>query len=154
MALNNDFYSEIFTNEQKWIELINSKLLNIIYCNLALKPFYLEKKSVLEQEYNLTNNKIIGQILSVLDNIINKIESLDEAYKNNQNTDIKELIPLFLATQMNNIYQKQDNNTITVSDRLQIKKQVLENEVMNYDRTILDNEDYVYDDFPEEIKTK
>ncbi|MBE6139061.1 MAG: hypothetical protein E7174_00950 [Firmicutes bacterium] len=154
MALNNDFYSEIFTNEQKWIELINSKLLNIIYCNLALKPFYLEKKSVLEQEYNLTNNKIIGQILSVLDNIINKIDSLDEAYKNNQNTNIKELIPLFLATQMNNIYQKQDNNTITVSDRLQIKKQVLENEVMNYDRTILDNEDYVYDDFPEEIKTK
>jgi len=154
MALNNDFYSEIFTNEQKWIELINSKLLNIIYCNLALKHFYLEKKSVLEQEYNLTNNKIIGQILSVLDNIINKIDSLDEAYKNNQNTNIKELIPLFLATQMNNIYQKQDNNTITVSDRLQIKKQVLENEVMNYDRTILDNEDYVYDDFPEEIKTK
>lgn len=152
MALKNDFYSEIFTNEQKWIDLINSRLLNSIYCKLTLKPFYIEKKKELEQEYNLTNNKIIGQVLSILEVIINKIDLLEEAYKNNQSVDIDSLIPLFLTTQMNNVSQKEDNDMITTTDRLEIKKQVLKNQLMNYNRTTFDSEDYVYEDFPEEVR--
>ena len=73
MALKNDFYTEIFNNEKRWVELINRNLLNSIYCNLVLKPFYLQKKSELELEYNLTKNRIIGQIILIIENIINQI---------------------------------------------------------------------------------
>ena len=44
MALRQDFYTEIFEQEKKWIELINSKLLNSVYCKYILQPFYLDKK--------------------------------------------------------------------------------------------------------------
>ena len=43
MALRQDFYTEIFEQEKKWIELINSKLLNSIYCKYMWQLFYLEK---------------------------------------------------------------------------------------------------------------
>ena len=62
MALGENFYNEIFEREQKWIESINSNLLNSVYCNLVLKPFYIEKRKELKEEYNKTNNEIIKQI--------------------------------------------------------------------------------------------
>lgn len=157
MALGNDFYSEIFVNEQKWIELINAKLLNSIYCNLTLKPFYIEKKKELEEEYSLTNNRIIGQIISIIDNILNQIEVFNEQYKSFQNADINLLLPLFLTTQMNNTSQKGNNNLDIRSNEisnLQINKQVLENQTKNYGETLNDQNDYVYDDFPEQSKIK
>ncbi len=151
MALKNDFYSEVFTNEQKWIELINAKLLNSVYCKLTLKPFYIEKKKQLEQEYNLKNNKIIEQVIPILEVIINKIDLLEEAYNNGENVDINSLIPLFLSVQMNNMLPKKENDIITPYDRLDIKRQVLENQINNYERNESYSEDYIYDDFPEEV---
>lgn len=152
MALKSDFYSEIFEKEQKWIELINLKFLNSVYCKLTLKPFYMAKKNELEQEYNLTGNKIIEQVIPILGEIINKINLLEEAYNNGEDVDINSLMPLFLSVQMNNVLPKKENNLITQSDKLEIRKQVLENQVMSYDRNSLNIEDYVYDDFPEEVK--
>ena len=39
MALKNNFYDEIFEEEKKWIDLINSNLLNSIYFKHELKPY-------------------------------------------------------------------------------------------------------------------
>ena len=151
MALKNNFYNEIFEKEQKWIELINSKLLNSIYCNLTLKPFYVEKKNQLKTEYDLNNNAIIGQILTLVDNIINQIDLLNSQYKNNMSVDIESLLPLFLTTQMSNTSRVEKNVSRNVEiNRLQLEKKFLENEIKNH-RENLDNiEDYVYDDFPDE----
>ena len=63
MALRSDFYNEIFSKEKKWMELINSGLMNPIYCNLELRPFYLEKKQEIEEEYKVTNNQMLSQVL-------------------------------------------------------------------------------------------
>ena len=99
MALSTDFYSEIFKNEQKWIEYINSNFINITYCKLELRPFYIDKKNILEKEYEATNNQILGQVLNVIDKIINKLDFIINEY---QNEDIKALESLFLVNQMNN----------------------------------------------------
>lgn len=123
MALKNNFYNEIFEKEQKWIELINSKLLNSIYCNLTLKPFYVEKKNQLKTEYDLNNNAIIGQILTLVDNIINQIDLLNSQYKNNMSVDIESLLPLFLTTQMSNTSRVEKNVSRNVEiNRLQLEK--------------------------------
>ena len=151
MALKLDFYNEIFIEEQKWIELINQKLLNNIYCKLSLKPFYLEKKSVLEEEYKLTNNKIIGQFIPVIDKIISEIDLLNE--QNNNYENLNSLIPLFLVNQMNNTVQNENNKIDMISDeisKLHIKKQVLESLIGNYNRDKSQEPEYIYDDFPEE----
>lgn len=126
MALKDNFYNEIFEKEQKWIELINLNLLNSIYCNLTLKPFYLDKKSELEREYNKVNNEIMRQIISIINNIINKIDIYNMQYKNNEFVDIKSLIPLFLMTQMNNVVSKQvlDTNEINVQSDMNNKKKI------------------------------
>ena len=151
MALKIDFYNEIFEKEQKWIELINSKLLNSIYCNLTLKPFYTEKKNQLEFENNLNDNTIISEMLILVTNIINQIDILNTQYKNNKSVDIESLLPLFLTTQMSNaskIEKKVSRNEEI--NRLQLEKQILENEIRNYGKKNDDIEDYVYDDFPNE----
>jgi len=147
MALKNDFYNEIFINEQKWIEYINKNLLNSVYFNLTLKPFYTEKKQELENEYSLTNNEIIGNIINIIDGIINKIEVFVEQYKNGESVDTDSLIPLFLTTQMNNNSKNVKKDEI---DELKTQKLILENQIKNYNKTISNSEDYLYDDFPEE----
>lgn len=154
MALKSNFYNEIFLQEQKWIELINNNLLNSIYCNLALKPFYLDKKEVLEQEYYSNNNVIIGQVLSIIDNIVKRIEGINEDYNNLKEVDIKVLLPLFLTNQMNNTTRKTEVvNSNENIDRLQIRKQILENQIGNFPKNeILNFDDYLYEDFPEEQK--
>ena len=149
MALKIDFYNEIFEKEQKWIELINSNLLNSIYCNLTLKPFYIEKKNQLEIEYNLNNNSIIGEILTLIDNIINQIELLNSQYKNNMKVDIESLLQLFVTTQMSNGSKSKKNVSRDIEiGRLQQERQFLKNEIKDFDNDNL--EDYVYDDFPDE----
>lgn len=151
MALKNDFYSEIFEQERKWIEFINLNLLNSIYCDLTLKPFYLEKKKELEAEYNLTKNNIIGQFITLIDNIINEINLLFTQYNQLKDVNISSLIPLFLTTQMNNISQKKE--TVSTKDRLQIGKQILENQLQSSNKNLLDDS-YLYYDFLEEKKVK
>lgn len=147
MALKVNFYNEIFENEQKWIELINKNLLNSIYCKLALKPFYIKKRNEIAEEYKTTDNQILRQILSTIDNIIIKIDEFNDKYESSEIVDIKELLPLFLTNQMNNDNQK-ENESIEL---LKKKRQILEDEIRSYinDKPIVDN-DYLYDDFPEE----
>ena len=65
MALAKNFYKEIFEQEQKWTDLINLNLLNSVYCNLTLKPFYIQKRMELKEEYAKTNNEIIKQIILI-----------------------------------------------------------------------------------------
>lgn len=147
MALKNNFYNEIFANEQKWIELINKNLLNSIYCNLALKPFYLKKRKEIEAEFEATNNQMLKQILSVIDSIINKIEEFNEQYENSKFVDIKTLLPLFLSNQMSNSNQN-ENESIGL---LRKKKQILEDKIRSYINEKTSNEnDYLYEDFPDE----
>lgn len=149
MALKKDFYNEIFEQEQTWIELINSKLLNSIYCNLALKPFYIEKKNQLEIEYKLNKNVIIGQILNLIYNIIDQIDLLNSQYKNNMKVDIESLLPLFLITQMSNTFKEEKKVSRDIKiNKLQREKQILENEIGNYSEDFDNMEDYLYDDFP------
>lgn len=150
MALKRNFYAEIFEREEKWIELINKNLLNSIYCTLTLKPFYIEKREVLNKEYESTNNEILGQVLSSIDQILNKIEYFNNQYIKFQNIPISDLLPLFLINKMNNSSKKED---ITLNDeklnKLNIKKAILNEKLYKY-RMMNSNhlQDYVYDDFP------
>lgn len=153
MALKNEFYNEIFDQEQKWIEMINSNLLNTIYCKCTLKPFYAEKIKILENEYIVSKNKLIEQIIIIFKNIISQIEIIEERYQNNKKIDVKSLLPLFLTTQMYTTQTKKetgDSNLNLELSRLQIRKRILENKIKSYNRQkkpIYD--DYLYEDFPE-----
>ena len=142
MALRNNFYAEIFTNEERWIQLIQENLLNSIYCKLVLKPFYEEKKKELEQEYNITGNKIIEQIILIIENIINQIDLFNSQYNKGEKANMNFILPLFLTNQMNNtnILEKSVFST--------------ENKVFSKPLTVVksDTEDYLYDDFPGEIR--
>lgn len=102
MALKKGFYDEIFDSEEKWDSLIKSNLLNIIYCNLELKPFYLSKKEELVHEYEITNNAIIKQVLDIINNIISEIDVTYEKYNSGESVDINYLSSLFLINQMRN----------------------------------------------------
>lgn len=138
MALKSNFYDEIFTNEKRWIELINQNLLNSIYCNLVLKPFYEAKKKELEQEYKLTGNKIIEQMIIAINNIITQINIFESQYKSSQNVKMQFILPLFLTNQM--------NNTNNMENRMIDNRENLNNGILNSEN------DYMYDDFPDEIK--
>lgn len=154
MALRPDFYSEIFEQEKKWIELIDSKLLNSIYCKYILQPFYLAKKKDLEQEYLVTKNVMIGYILGVINPIIQQIELFNNQFKSGEKSDISTLLPLFLTNQMSNNKTKEEEKNNPIREEitgLQIRKQLLESQMRNYDRIESTYEDYVYDDFPEEV---
>lgn len=152
MALKQNFYTEIFEQEQSWIELINSKYLNSIYCKHQLQPFYLNKKKELEQEYFLTRNDIIKNILGIIDSIIQQIELFNEQFNVGQTVNVETLIPLFLTTQMSNTSKKENKQKDINKEigELQVRKQILENRIRNFDRNATINDDYVYDDFLEE----
>lgn len=116
MALKVNFYGEIFSQEQKWIELINAGLLNSIYCNLTLKPFYEKKREELERLFGSADNKILQQILNIIDAILAKLNDFDVRYRNMESADIKELIPLFLVSKMgNNVFSSTDEEKEEIS---------------------------------------
>lgn len=157
MALKTDFYSEILEQEKKWIELINSKLLNSIYCKYILQPFYLAKKRDLEEEFLLTQNKIIGYILEVIEPIILQIELFNNQFRTGEKVDISTLLPLFLTNQMSNSTTKEEEKSTPIREEitgLQIKKQLLESQLRKFDRNVINNEEYIYDDFPEDVRVK
>lgn len=153
MALGENFYNEIFEHEQKWIELMNSNLLNSVYCNLTLKPFYVQKIVKLKDEYNKTNNEKLKQIILKINDIIDKIELFNYQYLNYKTPNINSLLPLFLITRKNNIIKEENkyNEIHNQIDKLQSSKRILQNHVRNYDSVDV-VPDYVYDDFPEEIR--
>ena len=114
MALNRDFYNEIFVQEQKWSELINKGLLNSIYCNLELKPFYIKKRDEIEEVYVQNKNELLGYFLNIINKIIDKIEFFDEQYKSLKPVDIKPLKELFIINQMNNEKSIENNKRKTI----------------------------------------
>lgn len=116
MALKVNFYGEIFSQEQKWIELINAGLLNSIYCNLTLKPFYEKKQKEIEKLFGIADNKILEQIHNIIGSILAKLNDFDVKYRNMETADIKELIPLFLVSKMgNNIFSSADEKKEEIS---------------------------------------
>lgn len=149
MDLRQDFYTEIYEKEKKWIELINSKLLNSVYFKHKLQPFYIEKKQTVKQEYFLTKNEY-DRFIDIIDSIIEQIELLSEQFNSGQSIDINSLIPFFLTSQMKNTYRMPEK--ISEINELQIRKQLLQNQIRNFDRVETSNDDYVYDDFPEEVR--
>ena len=50
MALNKNFYKEIYENETMWIDMINSKLINAYYL-IEIKEFYQKKQIILNDEF-------------------------------------------------------------------------------------------------------
>lgn len=157
MALAKNFYNEIFEKEQQWIEYIEKNLLNCIYCNLTLKPFYETKRKTLEEEYDLTKNDIIEQIIIKINDLINTLSYLNYQYLNHQTPNLKSLLPLFLINQMNNVVQKDNKDTENRNesiDKLKKEKKDLQDQINNYARNFVEVEDYVYDDFPEEVAIK
>jgi len=146
MALNKDFYDEIYKKEQKLIELIEKNLLNIYYINYSLN--YKKKLEELTYEYNLTNNKMIGQTIEEIKVIINKIDELEEIYRKGNEINIKELLPLFLIN-------KTFNNIEYKKTEIQTKKEFLQQLKNNYVIIPQKNEEeYLYDDFPDDVKVK
>ena len=154
MALNNNFYSEIFEKELYWTELAKKNLLNIYYLNgkNGLKEFYEKKRIELSKEYQLTNNPIQAQFLEIINNIINKIETLSIDYRNGKNININSLVNIFLSSQMNNNslneeYRQEENNK-PCENNLPAKKRILENlKNMYMSSNNSENENYLYDDF-------
>ena len=122
MALKNNFYNEIFSKEKKWIELINSGLMNPIYCNLELRSFYLEKKHEIEEEYKVTNNQMLSQVLIVIQDIIKNIDLIVNEYNNNGTYDTKILLPIFLTNQMNNVNQPCDKKEQEVEESEELEE--------------------------------
>lgn len=155
--VKSDFYSEIFENEKKWKQLIDKGLLNSVYCNLTLKPFYQKKKQILEKEIGLNNNELIKQIIMIINDIIIEIDSLNYKYVNYQKPNINNLLPLFLTSKMNNTTYHEKNTNINKTDekeQLRNKKQILEQIISNCYNIDKDIPDYVYEDFPEEVSMK
>lgn len=144
MSLSNSFYIEVFTKEKRWIELINKNLLNSIYCYHELKPYYLNKREELISNPN-SENKIISGIVESINLILRKIEEFNAKFRNNEPYNIKELLPLFLTTQMG--VKEKTNEKM---DNLKLKEQVLNSLTQKNEM-----DDYLYDDFPvETVKTK
>jgi len=165
MALNNNFYSEIFEKELYWTKLAEKNLLNIYSLDgkNGLKGFYENKKAQLEIEYNQSNNELQKQFLNIITNIIDQINLLVDDYRKGKNVDVKSLTKNFLSQQMNNNCDKvkQDSkevlsgkNTLkTISDdnqSSQVRERVLNNLRDMYSSQ--KNEDDLYDDYEEEVK--
>ena len=152
MALKNNFYDEIFEEEKKWIDLINSNLLNSIYFKRELKPFYLKKRTELINEYSSTKSNVIKMFIELINNILTEIDLLIQKHENNQKVDCSSLIPLFLKNQMGSSYEQKEtkDSSIDYGLNLQIKKQLLQNDIDNIRREKPVIDDYLYDDFPEE----
>ena len=119
-----DELKDIFEKEEKWIELINKNLLNVIYCNLELKPFYKKKKIDIENEYKITKNSILEQVSSVIDEILLKFDLLDDQYRKSEFTDMKSLLPLFLINQMNNSNQDKDSMMKLIEQKESLEKEI------------------------------
>lgn len=150
MALNNNFYSEIFDKENYWTELIDKKLMNIYYLNKSDGPltFYQNKKNQLKIEYDESRNEIIKNFLLSIDNIINKINTLTNDYRTGKQIDFNELKTMFIVNQMNN---KSDdkNNDINLT-----RQKVLDSLNQSIKKESQENNPYMFDDFFDETRKK
>lgn len=153
MALNDNFYTDIFEKEKYCIELINKGLLNIYYLqgNNGLKKYYIEKKKELNKQYDSNPNEILKKILDIITQIINKINNMEIEFRAGKEINFNNLSDLFLYTQMNSTNNINKKEEIL---NLQIRKQVLQSLQDKYrnDEKLFDDS-YIYDDFPNNQKT-
>ncbi len=122
-----NIYEEIFEKEKYLIELASHKLLNIYYLrdNDELKNFYLDKLNTFENEYE--KNDLIKEVIVVINNIINKIDELNDSYNSGSEVDANSISKYFLYSQLNSKLDK---------DNILLREQVLKNvskNTINYD---------------------
>lgn len=129
MALSSNFYKELFKKEKYWTELAQKGLLNIYYLDGkdGIKEFYEMKKSELKEELSLNKNPILSNFLSIINDILAKIDQMSSDHRNGKEVDILSLTTLFLANQMDNslVLSNDKESTMDKIDLLNLRKQVL-----------------------------
>ena len=129
MALSSNFYKELFKKEKYWTELAQKGLLNIYYLDGkdGIKKFYEIKKAELEEELSLNQNPILSNFLSIINDILAKIDKMSSDYRNGKEVDILSLTTMFLANQMDNSLglSNEEESSMTTFDLLNLRKQVL-----------------------------
>lgn len=143
MTLKQGFYKEIFENEERWIEYANKKLLNVYYLS-ELKEFYLNKQKELEPE--ASNNQVLEIFLNIIKSIINQIDIVTNEYREGKSVDINTVTNLFFSNQMKmeNKEEKKDSNMDII--RLQVQKELLENQKKQLLSNNLYDDDYLYEE--------
>lgn len=143
MNLNDNFCKEIFKREKEWIDLSNRNLLNIYYINgkNGLKEFYSMKKSELQNNYS-ANSKVVKEILDLINDIINKIDSITKEYREGKKVDLDSLINLFLLYKLNDC---KNNNSSNLGE---LQSKALDKLGGNFilEKEEYDEDDYLYDD--------
>ena len=148
MALKSNFYDEIFMHEKKWLEMIDRKLLNAIYCNLTLRPFYEETLTKIGVEYNETRNPILWEISVAIKDMLEQLRNMQIQYEASRIVDVTILRPFFLVNKMNNNSNQEQNKDVQLSYLLDQKSR-LENEIREAkDNYVSEIPDYVEDDLP------
>ena len=141
MALNKNFYNEIYENETMWIDMINSRLINVYYL-IEIKEFYQKKQIILNEEFELTGNNMMKSISYAINNIIVKLDFFINEDRKGKIIRLKELNNLFLVNVINN--NLPCINKKKVDEIKQDKKSLYE---LRNKITGQDNEDYIDDDF-------
>lgn len=141
MALNTNFYEEIYEKEKTWIDIIKSNLMNIYYLP-ELRDFYFKKQERLNYEFELTGNEFIKAFSNAITTIIIKINYLIDEDKKGNIVNINEICNYFLINKLNN------NMSYTNSDKLN-KITNNKNNLYELRKKIVDEnlEDYIDDDF-------
>ena len=133
MALNPMVYiDDIFETEQQYLVFLERNLLNAYYLN-QLKDFYVGKKEEILKDENAINNKFLSNTLNMINKMLNDIEELIELREQGMNVDVKRLANSFLINQMNN----------------NVKEEVT---VLRLNDDVLNSDDYLCDEFDEEVK--
>ena len=141
MALNKNFYKEIYENETMWIDMINSKLINAYYL-IEIKEFYQKKQIILNAEFELTGNNMMKNISYAINNIIVKLDFFINEDKKGKIIRLRELNNLFLVNVLNNNLPPINKKTVNQINHDKKSLYELRNKIIGED-----NEDYIDDDF-------
>lgn len=137
MALNKNFYNEIFEKETMWEGMLKDGLLNIYYIP-QMKEFYLKNVDIILKELEDNKNEILNSIINSLNNIISKLDFLIKEENEGNIVNLYGIVDLFLINKMHNIVlfpnNKRNFNSKNIYD---LRKK----------ETIDDKVDYVDDDF-------
>ena len=143
MALNIDFYNDIYVKEKVWITNLEYNLLNVYYLP-ELKIFYEEKNNILKEEYNKTQNEILKGFIIAISNIIGRIDYFIKIEKEGNLVNLYELNDLFIINRLNNdiSYTKQNKIENHKKSLYELRKKVINES----------SEEYIDDDFYYEDK--
>lgn len=127
MALKLDFYKEIIEREQTWLTNLEYNLLNVYYLS-ELKEFYTDKYDKLNEELS-KQNPLINSIISVIGNMISKLDSIINTYNEGRDVDLNILKNYFLTNMLKNEFYDKTKES-TSQDRFQ---------------KVSEDKDYLYD---------